>query len=202
MKINRNQRKVNEQFFVDTAKRCFIRLMKNHRLFPSLYRLDDDVKRKRVWCKFPTPKFNPLNHIQYPTKFEERPQLHVMTHIPQNEYDRIIAVVNNAIHNLVEENPYTKNRRFDCGRIGEELFNQIGYKLYGTNFLEDMRTLDNEMRKSGVQMPPSNREEFEEQIRQMKIDYEQYCQEKENIDEEPIGFHEFVQRTMRGEYIP
>lgn len=162
-----SQMKPNQVELLDATRICFLRVMKNFNMFSYLYRIHKDNKR---WCVYPRRDNNIITSIKVGEKqfdMTRRPNLSVKTHIPQSTYDMIVAMVNEFVRNIIE--PSYKEYRIDVGKFGEELFNQIGYRLFGDYFVEDMKTLDNAM---GNEKMPNDKESFHRFLEQCKFEYD------------------------------
>ena len=184
------KKKLTQKELINVSKVCFLRVMKNFQIFPYLYRINVN-KNREVWCKYPNKRSNPLLMIngQDTEQRMRRPNLGVQTTIPQETYDNIMDVVNEYVHKIIEP---CKERRIDVAKFGEELFNQVGYKLYGEVFVNDMRILDEAM---GNQHMPSSKEEFERFIQRCQQEYKEYLENDEY--ENHVDFQTFVSYKMQ-----
>lgn len=179
-----SQMKPNQVELLNATRICFLRVMKNFNMFPYLYRINKDRNR---WCSYPKRDNNIITSINVGSKqfdMTRRPSLSVNTHIPQSTYDMIVAMVNEFVRNIIE--PY-KEHRIDVAKFGEELFNQIGYRLFGDYFVEDMKILDNAM--GNVQMP-TDKESFNRFLEQCKYEYD-----NSNLKDE-MDFTTFVNNKL------
>lgn len=186
------RRNFNDEELLNTSKVCFLRVMKNFCIFPYLYRINIDKNVRGNWCKYPTVNNNPLNKVMVESPHDQmrRPNLNVQTTIPQETYDKIMDIVNSFIRQLIE--PRLIHLNIDLPKFGEELFNQVGYRLFGEVFVQDMKILDEAM---GDKHMPQSQEEFNRFIEQMKIEYESYLNNHEN-DDNIMNFGTFVRYKM------
>lgn len=185
------RRNFNDEELLNTSKVCFLRVMKNFCIFPYLYRINLDKNKKGNWCKYPTANENPLNKVRMERPHDQmrRPNLNVQTSIPQETYDKIMDIVNSFIRQLIE--PRLIYLNIDLPKFGEELFNQVGYRLFGEVFVQDMKILDEAM---GDQNMPQSQEEFNRFVERMRIEYESYL--NNHNDDDRLDFGTFVRYKM------
>lgn len=188
-----NRRRLNDEEILNISKVCFLRVMKNFCIFPYLYRINIDKSKKNNWCKYPTANANPLNmvKVENPNNSMRRPNLNVRTTIPQETYDKIMDIVNSFIRQLIE--PKLSAFNIDLPKFGEELFNQVGYKLFGDVFVQDMKILDEAM---GENHMPQSQEEFNRFIERMKEEYEHYLETYDDDGSNRLDFGTFVRYKM------